>query len=682
MGSLWERRKELDPGQVKILKCLFDNKKRGTLECKTPVTYSLTRSKAGLMGFGRYYGTAGSLETLEREIRATLCAEYYTDIDVVNCHPTLIVQMASKWFGRKMPVLSSYVTAREDYFTRYADTFTSEQMKNSMMRVLYNGKLGEEDPPEFHEMASEIAQFRNELKRAEAYKELWSYCQNVGAAVPGMLETRTNSNGSFLALITMTEERKCADVIMDYFRKKGLSVDVYSYDGCQVRGVGVVSEEMLRECEAAVKDVVGWTIQIKIKPFASPIETIPTTEDALEAAYAEMKTEWEKEHFYFKPTNTIVEVGRDGRLCHFAIDHASLAFNMWMLGADEKGEPTDFLKKWNKDPTRRIIDTLVYKKPEDCKPNEATLFCGFVYEKMTPCENPEAVAQFQNILKAVSGDNEEVYTYNLKWLARMIQDPFNKSGTALVFINKSQGTGKDTLCLWIKKVMGNHVAHYKTEDEYWEKHDTKKEGAIFVYLEEVGSGASKAKSTEIKARLTADSITINGKGIKQYDVPNMANMAATTNVMDPFRIEGTDRRFSPSYGSDRLRGNAEMWLTFYNQSKIHQEEPNPTWLYPIGKFLESMDMSGFNPRIMPENEYKADIVTMSESSEESFIKQWTGEDVPMTALYNMYREYCVENSKPYATSSATFGKSLMGYTQYYTKKRTHQGMIYSRMASV
>jgi hypothetical protein len=355
---------------------------------------------------------------------------------------------------------------------------------------------------------------------------------------------------------------------------------------------------------------------------------------------------------------------------------------MWKLPADDKGEPVQFLKKWRADDSRRIIDTLVYKRPEDCLPNEATLFCGFAYEKMTPCENPEAVSQFQDILRACSGDDEEVYTYNLKWLARMIQKPFEKSGTAVIFINKTQGTGKDTIALWMKKVMGNHVAHYIDEDTFWNQYDTKKEGAIFVYLEEVGSGATKAKGAELKARLTADSQMVNPKGVKAYDIPNMGNILMTTNVPDPVRIEGTDRRFFLSYGSDRLRGLADKWLTFYTQSRIDQQEPNPAWLYPIGKFLESVDLSGFNPRVMPENEYKNEIAEMSEPSEEAFIKQWTGENFPMKDLYDAYKDYCMETSKTYATTAATFGKSLMAYTQYFTKKRDKRGILYSRMPSV
>jgi len=40
-------------------------------------------------GFGRYNCSRG-LQTFKREIRKYLCQEYYTDIDFVNCHPTII----------------------------------------------------------------------------------------------------------------------------------------------------------------------------------------------------------------------------------------------------------------------------------------------------------------------------------------------------------------------------------------------------------------------------------------------------------------------------------------------------------------------------------------------------------------------------------------------------------------
>jgi len=46
-------------------------------------------------GFGRYNCPRG-LQTFKREIRKYLCQEYYTDIDFVNCHPTIIYYLLKK----------------------------------------------------------------------------------------------------------------------------------------------------------------------------------------------------------------------------------------------------------------------------------------------------------------------------------------------------------------------------------------------------------------------------------------------------------------------------------------------------------------------------------------------------------------------------------------------------------
>ena len=94
IGYLWDNRSQLDPGQVSIINSLYNNRKKGTIECQHTVTYKLSKSSAGKLGWGRLYGTRGSLETLEKECRGTICSEFYHDIDIVNCHPVLLSQFA------------------------------------------------------------------------------------------------------------------------------------------------------------------------------------------------------------------------------------------------------------------------------------------------------------------------------------------------------------------------------------------------------------------------------------------------------------------------------------------------------------------------------------------------------------------------------------------------------------
>jgi len=473
MGQLWANRKELDAGQVKILKALYDNKKRGLLECKTPVVYKLSNEKAGLLGYGRYYGSIGSLETLQRDIRGTLCAGLYTDIDIVNCHPTLVVQMAQRLFQLDMPALSLYVEQRQAFFERHAASFTPEELKELVLKALYNGKMDETMPDSLHTMAREVTALRMALKRLPEHAELWSYCDKV----------KSNRNGSFLSFVVQTEERRCLEAMIRFFQGRNLSVDVLAYDGCMTRGVDNVTETMLEECQQAILDATGWSVRLKNKPF-DVIEDLGNDASSLDRAYADMKATWERDHFYFRPNNTIVEHQTNGTLAAFSLEHADTAFIGWVLPEDvsKPGQPNYFVRRWIRDAERRTVLSLVFKEPESCAAGELSLFKGYHYQSLPPCANDRAVAMFLDVLSAVCDDDEALSGYLLRWLARIIQDPFHKSGVCPILISRQQGTGKDTLCLWMKRIMGHHVAHYKEDEQLFEKHDTAKEGAILMYL--------------------------------------------------------------------------------------------------------------------------------------------------------------------------------------------------------
>ena len=513
LGYLWDNRESLDTSTVDIIKALWRSKKPGSLLCKQQVDYRHSNSRFGKMGYGRLFSRGGAgLERLEKEARGTLCKEYYHDIDIVNCHPVLLVQYAKRNYNRDLPHWSHYIQHRDEILNTLSES--RDEAKEMVIKVLYGGKT---DHPELVEMASELNKLTKFMAVQKEHQELFDECKK-----------EDNRYATFLSYVLQTEEVKCMLAMKGSFELQGWSVDVLAYDGVMIRMRQDVKldEEALSNAEGAILATTGYKVSVVEKPMMSfeiPDEVETAKEDLVAVAYAAMKTKWEATHFYFKPSNTIVEMGPDGHLYHYGIEHATEAFNMWVLPDDpSKPKAADhsnlFLKKWRTDETRRIVDTLVYKKPEDCAPNEATLFAGFAYSKLAACENPEAVSIFQDVLRSNCGDDEDAYQYVLKWLARIIQNPFQKAGTAVYFINKKQGSGKDTIALWFKKLLGNHVAHYKRESDFFEKHDIQKEGAVYCYLEEVGSGASKVHAAELKSFITSDSIDINPKGTKGYSV--------------------------------------------------------------------------------------------------------------------------------------------------------------------
>jgi hypothetical protein len=678
MGQLYANKNKMDKEEVRKFNKLYDRTNKKTFEGGAKMKYVRSTKVPGKLGYGRFYSEpySGSLETLAKEIRGTLCKGLYTDIDIVNCHPVLLCQMSKRLFDEPMPQLNKYVEQRAEFFQLMKEqhNLSEDICKELIIRILYNGAIDtmadqldmdkfSTEMELFNKIKDEVKTLTTKLIESCKHDELYKYLQ----------KQQKNIRGSFLSHIVQKEETHCLKAMVYYLLSKGISVDVLAYDGCQTRGVDNITPEMLRECETFVKEKTGYVIALKIKPFtAMEIDNEPTAEDVAEDAYHHMKAEWEKTHFHFKNTNTVVETTKQG-LFHYTWEAAKDVFNMWSLpakGGEGKKEP--FIKKWREDDTRRMVDTLVYKMPEDCKPNEASLFTGFAYQQFdqeyTNEEMEGAVEQFQDLLRCVGGDEEEVYDYLLKTFAHIIQKPFERTGICTIFSSKTQGTGKDTIMLILKYLVGRHTAHYISDDAFWSPYDTQKEGALIMYLEEAGSASNKAKFNALKARITADSQDINPKGVKAYPVPNVARYFMTTNEVNPVKMEETDRRFLIINPSERLV-SAE-W------TKIYEKILSPAWLYAVGKYLETVNIKGWNYRKFPETAVKKAIAEISESTEKQFLKQWSPQDDKgdkASTLYEDYKSWCIENKMPYLQSARSLSMNILPYKDKLYATRTKDG---------
>jgi hypothetical protein len=547
---------------------------------------------------------------------------------------------------------------------------TSECVKTLILKILYNGILPEAVPEIFRNIQREMNVLTTIFINSGKHTELLTYCRRQ----------KDNIYGSFTSYIVQTEERYCLDAMIQYLQQNGHSVDVLAYDGCMIRH----AEVDLAAIEAYVLESTGYHISLTRKEMV-PIDyeeegytmELDSASDT-DIIYEAMRQEWEKNHFYFKPANTIVEVDDTGAMNHYSITHSSETFNSLKLGTDFHGNDIKFLKRWRNDPSRRFVDRLVYKFATDCLPNEASLFQGFAYQKITEPVYPDAIGIFENILRAVCGDDEAIFIYVRNTFAHMIQRPFDKTGVCTIFSSKTQGTGKDTVMLWISKILGNHVAHYTDDDTFWGPYDTQKEGAILMYLEEAGSVANKAKSNALKARITCENFTVNPKGLKAYSVKNIARYFMTTNETCPVKFEESDRRFLIVNPSDRLAasmvGNQAFWAEVYNGLN-----ESPGWLRAVGEYLEVIDLTGWNPRIIPETEMRAFAATLvADTPERAFLQQWEGINVPTSQLYNEYKEFCIQNNMRYKPSLISFGMAIAGLSEYITRTKKEATMVFSK----
>jgi len=680
MGQLWNNRSKLDKGQSELIDCLYKaTKKRGVSRCEYNTEYKLSASQVGKLGYGRYYGLKGSLETLEKDIRGTLCSDFYDDIDCVNCHPTIIPQMSIAWFNTPMPAMQSYVDNRDKYFDMMEENarFDENMTKALVLRLIYGGAVSNsivlpdeseiEMPHEFLQMKQEMRAFSESLMKVNDHKPLLDYVKRL---------RKPNAEGSFTSHIVQSEERKILESMVHAFKELNFKVDVLAYDGVQIRKeVGKsITDAVLASIQDTIKTETGYTILLKNKPF----ETISfESDDVVEGeSYETVKAEWETNHFYFRPSNTICEIGSGG-IQHFGIEHATEAFNGFkcVVNTPEGRKVVPFLKEWRNDASRRIITKIVAKMPSECEADEISLFRGWAFQQHI--EAPiciDAVDTFCDLVRGCAGDTDELYHYLLKCFARIVQQPLVKSNTCTILSSRLQGSGKDTLMLWITNLLGNHTSHYSSEDAFWSPHDTTKEGAIFVHLEEASPGENQKRCDALKARITEDITTVNPKGVKAYAVPNVGNVFMTTQHPIPVKMEAHDRRFFILNPSDRCFKKGPAYWT-----KIYTNFKTSPWMRSVGEFLANYDITEFNPTVFPDTKMRCALLEVLETEcpNVRFMKQWAGSDCTSDELFDAFKSWCRENDES-CYSKLTFCKMIASRCpELYSLRRSKTGMRYS-----
>jgi hypothetical protein len=673
LGFLWNKRESLDPGQVELLNAIYKNKKQGKIDCEQEVTYSLKKTSGA---FGRFYGTKGSLETLEKEIRGTLCHGIYRDIDIVNCHPVLCVQFAQRYFGIHMEHLTYYVNNRDTVLAWFP---TREAGKEALIKVLYGGLPSDSLSDEIHGFAKHVMSY-------PPFAELLSKCRDKihNDAKKQQGGSKKSLTGMFLSLLLQTEERRCVKAMMANARSQGLKPAVYAYDGFQVV-IGKVTLN-LQEMETAVANATGYKVSIAEKPmpaFEDYLNTINSDDDTEIASgvtkgeYLAMKADFETGHFYFAPTNQIVEVLPSGELLWMEFKHAKeyLGASWYFRISEKHGDIVKFLDLWLKDTDRRVIHRIDMK-PAPGDPSVFSPPLRFAYKRNTDEIDDEMrnsiECAFRDFINALVPD-EAIRIALVQWLAQIIQDPFNNSLMAVI-LSGGKGCGKDTLGDFLSEwVIGKaYSQNYDSTEQYWDKYDCGRMNKLFIKIEEAKGSLNVAHADAMKTRITSHNAIFNPKGGKAIDCANYNRSFMTTNEGNPVEMTEDQRRYMVVSCGRSLVGKTEYWSAFRKLMF------NPIGGRVIGELLESVTDVGEWPRVPPRSTLADMMIEEQKSSEERFAGVWDGEELPMTDLYKAYKSYCVENDLPYALTSKSLGMKLTELVRdgVIQRKKTKSGVVY------
>jgi hypothetical protein len=224
-------------------------------------------------GHGRFFADhALSLQSIKREIRQTICNEFYDDIDMVNAHPVILLYLCKKE-NLETPYLEKYVNDRDKVLD---DTGLSRDQAKQSYLVMVNAdectvKCTNEHMKGFNEEMIKVHKYfvnrdkREYLKNVETRRQKGKFHNNEGAYVNNLMCQMEN------------EILMC---IHEYF--KSPSDCVLCFDGIMLRK-GTATDKTIKACMRVIKKKHGIDMKLKMKPMEELIDLskygIPTAED-------------------------------------------------------------------------------------------------------------------------------------------------------------------------------------------------------------------------------------------------------------------------------------------------------------------------------------------------------------------------------------------------------------------
>ena len=182
----------------------------------------------------------------------------------------------------------------------------------------------------------------------------------------------------------------------------------------------------------------------------------------------------------------------------------------------------------------------------------------------------------------------------------MIQYPSVKS-ICPTFIAK-QGAGKGSLIKLYKLMLGKEkiLETRKPQRDVWGNFNGRMEHCFLVFFDEIGKEATAEAEGEIKGLITEPTLTINNKGINQFDINSYHRFHFTTNKLDPIKTTQDDRRNLIIRSSDELIGNKEYFANMYDNLLSNVNVIKTCYEY----FKKLPNLKTFNNIQIPHTEYQ------------------------------------------------------------------------------
>lgn len=239
-----------------------------------------------------------------------------------------------------------------------------------------------------------------------------------------------------------------------------------------------------------------------------------------------------------------------------------------------------------------IVDQITYFPGNDKVCTEHSTDTGetmLCYNLYTPPkvreESSDAAKPFIEHVRELAGD-ETVFRHMMDWMAHNVQFPGVKIMYALLIQGK-QGTGKSALLEAMKVAMGEQNVRAIETHEILSQFTSWAKGKALVVVEEIRDSTDRfGVYNRLKPLITANTLTLNEKGIIGVTMRNRMNIMAFTNYETAVPMDEDDRRIFVHFSLMQPKPEEYYQKLF----KTIYEHPGA-----IRKAFLEWDLSHFNP---------------------------------------------------------------------------------------
>lgn len=200
-------------------------------------------------------------------LRGLICNDIYDDIDIINCHPTILNQLFNK-YNIDSPYLLKYIINRNKILYEVAkeEGSTEAEAKQKILSIIYGSKKykGEYLKALYFELFNNI----NKLIYREEYKEI----------IEEFKEKKYNKEGGIISRIIHDIEHTILESLLEYYNYKGFIPKINNrfivssiFDGFQILKNDGLNNDVIKESEKYAEYKTGYKINLKIKPFQTCI---------------------------------------------------------------------------------------------------------------------------------------------------------------------------------------------------------------------------------------------------------------------------------------------------------------------------------------------------------------------------------------------------------------------------